>query len=147
MSRSHEYAELLRLEDLGFVEAADVSKVKLPNKRAFHLTNDGTDVLDAWLQEPTFRVERHRNHPSGQDAPCGPSHWPQVGRLIKAARREAVAECSPLAAAITQLENIPSTAWARSTVLFGLRHIEAPFRGSKRCTDSSVTSSRQHSSA
>ncbi len=54
ISRSHEYAELLRLEDLGFVEAADVSKVKLPNKRVFHLTNDGTDVLDAWLQEPTF---------------------------------------------------------------------------------------------
>src|SRR5258708_33266176 len=49
ISKPQVYAELQRLEGLGFVEATDVVHDKLPDKRVFRLTGAGGRALDGWL--------------------------------------------------------------------------------------------------
>lgn len=125
MSRSNVYGELIRLEELGLVEASDVSQVKLPNKRVFRLTAAGGEALDAWLREPTFRKERRKNSLLVKMLFADRLTAEQVAGLVEAARQEADAERTRLAAIVAQLDNIPSAHWARSTALFGLHHAEA----------------------
>jgi DNA-binding PadR family transcriptional regulator len=125
MSKSNVYGELVRLEELGLVEAADVSQVKLPNKRVFHLTAAGEAALDAWLQEPTFRKERRKNSLLVKMLfadRLAPGH---IAELIDAARGDAESERARLAAIVDALAEFPAAQWGRSTALFGLRHAEA----------------------
>jgi DNA-binding PadR family transcriptional regulator len=125
MSKSNVYGELVRLEELGLVEASDISQVKLPNKRVFHLTAAGEAALDAWLREPTFRKERRKNSLLVKMLfadRLAPGH---IAELVEAARDEAEAERARLAAIVDVLEEFPAAQWGRSTALFGLRHAEA----------------------
>ena len=125
MSKSNVYAELIRLEELGLVEASDVSQVKLPNKRVFFLTETGAAALDGWLREPTFRKERRKNSLLVKMLFADRLTAEQVAALVEAARQEAAADRDRLAAIVDQLDKLPACAWIRSTALFGLRHAEA----------------------
>jgi PadR family transcriptional regulator, regulatory protein AphA len=125
MSKSNVYGELVRLEELGLVEASDVSQVKLPNKRVFQLTAAGEEAFDTWLREPTFRKERRKHSLLVKLLFADRLTTEQVAALIEAARAEAEVDRARLAAIVTALDNFPSAYWARSTALFGLRHAEA----------------------
>ncbi len=125
MSKSNVYAELVRLERLGLVEASDVSQEKLPNKRVFLLTDAGVETLDAWLREPTFRKERRKNSLLVKMLFADRLTDEQVVGLVEATHREAAAERARLAAIVDQLDHLPTAYWIRSTAVFGLRHAEA----------------------
>jgi DNA-binding PadR family transcriptional regulator len=125
MSKSNVYVELTRLEQLGLVEGDDVTQVKLPNKRVFHLTAAGESALDAWLGEPTFRKERRKNSLLVKMLFADRLEKTQVAALIDAARQQAQLEQARLAGIVDMLDNFPAAYWARSTALFGLRHAEA----------------------
>jgi PadR family transcriptional regulator, regulatory protein AphA len=125
MSKSNVYGELVRLEGLGFIAGSDVSQAKLPNKRVFELTAPGGEALDAWLRDPSFRKERRKNSLMVKMLFADRLAPEQVAQLVEAARHEAEAERTRLAAIVEQLEEYPSAYWARTTALFGLRHAEA----------------------
>lgn len=60
ISRTLVYRELGRLDDLGWVEATDVSQDRLPDKRVWSTTPAGASALTEWLGQPadggnTFR--------------------------------------------------------------------------------------------
>ncbi len=125
MSKSNVYGELARLEELGLIDASEVSQVKLPNKRVFRLSAAGGETLDTWLAEPTFRKERRKNSLLVKMLFADRLTDEQIANLIDAAHREATAEQARLAAIVEMLDNFPSAIWRRSTALFGLRHSEA----------------------
>jgi DNA-binding PadR family transcriptional regulator len=47
------YVTLGRLEKDGLVRAVDVAQSNRPNKKVYHLTAAGRDILDTWVDEPT----------------------------------------------------------------------------------------------
>jgi PadR family transcriptional regulator AphA len=125
MSKSNVYGELIRLEGLGFVEASEVSQVKLPTKRVFQLTSAGSEALDAWLREPTFRKERRKNSLLVKMLFADRLTPDQVAALVEAASQEAEGERARLASIVEMLEEFPAAYWGRTTAMFGLRHAEA----------------------
>jgi DNA-binding PadR family transcriptional regulator len=125
MSKSNVYGELTRLEERGLVEADEVTQVKLPNKRVFHLTAAGEETLDAWLREPTFRKERRKNSLLVKMLFADRLAMAQIATLIDVARQEAEGERARLSAIVEKLDKIPAAYWGRCTALFGLHHAEA----------------------
>ncbi|MCA1839489.1 MAG: PadR family transcriptional regulator [Actinomycetota bacterium] len=60
IAKSQVYGELARLEELGYVSSSDVKQERLPDKRMYALTTEGTAVLDGWLGDPGFAQDRFR---------------------------------------------------------------------------------------
>ena len=61
IAKSQVYSELARLEELGWVEGEEVEQEKLPDKRVFHMTPEGTRALDEWLSDPAYEPDRLRS--------------------------------------------------------------------------------------
>lgn len=125
ISKSQVYAELGRLEPAGLIQGTDVHQENLPDKRVFRLTEAGEAALDAWLEngeleEPQFRVPfllktlfGHRRAPGG------------TAMLLHAVEDEASAQAGQYRGFLELLGPVPESAYARVTVLFGLRMAEA----------------------
>jgi PadR family transcriptional regulator, regulatory protein AphA len=125
ISKSQVYSELARLEPAGLIEGIDVRQERLPDKRVFRLTEAGDEALDSWLEngeieETQFRVAfllktlfGHRRQPGG------------TAQLLKAVRDEAATRAGQYQEFLDLLGPVPDSAYARVTVLFGLRMAEA----------------------
>ena len=60
-AKSHVYAELKRLADLGWASDRDVDQASRPDKRVYTITADGRAALRAWLADTTYRREPMRS--------------------------------------------------------------------------------------
>jgi DNA-binding PadR family transcriptional regulator len=125
MSKSNVYGELTRLESLALISGTEVSQVKLPNKRVFHLTEAGLEALDGWLQEASFIKERTKNSLLVKLLFADRLTPEQVAALIDEALLKAEGERAELGAKVDQLEAVPAAFWARATALYGRFHAEA----------------------
>lgn len=47
------YVTLGRLEKDGYVRSVGVEQSNRPNKKVYHLTDDGREALETWVDEPT----------------------------------------------------------------------------------------------
>jgi DNA-binding PadR family transcriptional regulator len=124
ISKSQIYAELARLEPQGLVEGTEIAQDRRPDKRVFHLTRDGEEVLDSWLASrdlapPTFRLPfllkiflGHRMTPE------------RNADLLQAVGAGALAQAEELRAFLAGADH-PDAAYARLTVSFLLRQAEA----------------------
>jgi DNA-binding PadR family transcriptional regulator len=61
IAKSQVYAELDRLERLGYVKSTHVRQRKLPDKRLFELTPEGRSAFKDWLEESETEVARFRS--------------------------------------------------------------------------------------
>jgi PadR family transcriptional regulator AphA len=61
LTRSHIYSELDRLRQLGLLTAAEVAQERAPNKRVYEVTEEGDEVLRAWLEGSPVGSDRQRN--------------------------------------------------------------------------------------
>ncbi len=59
--KSQIYAELARLEELGFVTGAALHQDRLPDKRVYEATEAGLSALTAWLDSEGFDRLRSKN--------------------------------------------------------------------------------------
>jgi DNA-binding PadR family transcriptional regulator len=50
-AHSQIYAELRRLEKLGFVTRREVKQLRRPDKRLYRITDEGQEAFEAWLNE------------------------------------------------------------------------------------------------
>jgi DNA-binding PadR family transcriptional regulator len=125
VSKSQVYAELARLEPAGLVQGTDVRQQGLPDKRVFRLTEAGEEALDSWLGssepgEPQFRVPFLLKTLFGHRRPPG-----DTAGLLRAAGDDAAAQAGQYREFLELLGAVPDSAYARVTVLFGLRVAEA----------------------
>jgi len=125
VSKSQVYAELARLEPAGLIQGTDVHQERLPDKRVFRLTEAGDEALDSWLEndeleEPQFRVAFLLKILFGHRRPPG-----DTARLLRVVGQEAAAEAGQYQEFSKLLDSVPDSAYARVTVLFGLRVAEA----------------------
>jgi DNA-binding PadR family transcriptional regulator len=125
VSKSQVYAELARLEPAGLIQGTDVHQERLPDKRVFRLTEAGDEALDSWLEndeleEPQFRVPFLLKTLFGHRRPPG-----DTARLLRVVGEEAAAEAGQYQEFLKLLGSVPDSAYARVTVLFGLRVAEA----------------------
>jgi len=123
ISKSQVYAELARLEPLGLVQGTEIAQDRRPDKRLFHLTTQGEEILDSWLASgdlaaPRFRLPfllkiflGHRTAPE------------HTGELLREVRAGAMAQAEELAALLAVLAR-PEATYARLTVSFLLRLAE-----------------------
>ncbi|HUC27605.1 MAG TPA: PadR family transcriptional regulator [Streptosporangiaceae bacterium] len=125
ISKSQVYAELARLEPLGLIQGTEGHQDRVADKRVFTLTAEGEQALDAWLnncelEEVQFRLPfllkvlfGHRQRPLDTAA------------LLQTVRREAAEEVQQYADLLDLLRGGSESAYARATVLLGLRMAEA----------------------
>lgn len=123
ISKSQVYAELARLEPLGLVEGTEIAQDRRPDKRVFHLTERGEQVLDSWLESedlaaPKFRLPfllkvflGHRTAPR------------HTAELLREVRAGALAQAEELEALLS-VTGHPDAAYARLTVSFLARLAE-----------------------
>ena len=123
ISKSQVYAELARLEPLGLVEGTEIAQDRRPDKRVFHLTERGEQVLDSWLESedlaaPKFRLPfllkvflGHRTAPR------------HTAELLREVRAGALAQAEELGSVLPDMEH-PDAAYARMTVSLLVRLAE-----------------------
>ena len=124
ISKSQVYAELQRLEGLGFVSGTDIEQEKVPDKRTYTLTEAGADALDAWLDEPTYESGRTR---VGFLVKVFFAHRMSRERfrdLLDRYRTGAERQRTYLREIVDALD-APQAWFARATALYGLRSAEA----------------------
>jgi PadR family transcriptional regulator AphA len=125
ISKSQVYAELARLEPLGLIEGTDVPQERLPDKRVFRLTEAGEQALDAWLGDSEVEDLQFRI-PFLLKALFGHRRPPRdTARLLQLVGDEAADEARRYSDYTELLGSTPEAAYARVTVLFGLRVAEA----------------------
>jgi PadR family transcriptional regulator, regulatory protein AphA len=124
ISKSQVYAELARLEPLGLVQGTEIVQDRRPDKRLFHLTEQGEDVLDAWLESGEMEAPRFRL-PFLLKIFLGHRLAPErTARLLQGVRTGARAEADELGALLAIMDH-PDAAYARMTVSFAVRVAEA----------------------
>lgn len=121
ISKPQVYSELARLEERGLVEGNHVAQEKLPDKRVFRLTAAGERALDEWAAELGFPASRFRvpflvKVLVGHRVPAE-----RMRELLDGYGRVAREEHEQLAELDARLADNPDAAFARATVLFGLR--------------------------
>jgi PadR family transcriptional regulator, regulatory protein AphA len=123
ISKSQVYAELARLEPLGLVRGIEISQDRRPDKRLFHLTERGEEVLDTWLESDDLAAPRLRL-PFLLKIFLGHRTAPRISAdLLKEVRAGALAEAEELRALLPVMDH-PDAAYARLTVSFLLRLAE-----------------------
>ena len=61
LTRSHIYAELEHLGQLGLLEATETVQRDAPTKRVYQITRAGSNELQRWLDDTALTEERSRN--------------------------------------------------------------------------------------
>jgi PadR family transcriptional regulator AphA len=61
LNKSQTYAELARLEELGYAKATEVRQDSLPDKRVYRITPSGRRALKEWLDSPIIEPDRFRS--------------------------------------------------------------------------------------
>jgi DNA-binding PadR family transcriptional regulator len=125
LTRSHVYAELDRLSNLGLLEATEVPQERLPTKRVYEITADGEDVLREWLDEAPLDSERQRNlflvrvFFGDRMSPA------RLEAILDEYQAQVTARRDRLAAIVERLVDRPQAAFRRATAMFGVRREQA----------------------
>lgn len=125
ISKSQVYAELGRLEEIGYLTATEVAQDNLPDKRIHEVTSAGRKALRVWLAEPDWEQVRYRNAFLvklffGHRMPPA-----TVQAFLGEALAEAEQQRDELGQIADGLAGIPDYAFMRATALLGVRRAEA----------------------
>jgi DNA-binding PadR family transcriptional regulator len=121
ISKPQVYSELQRLEDHGLVEGIRVAQEKLPDKRVFRLTPAGERALDAWLADAELEPSRFRIPFLVKTLVGHRIAAERMRELVCEYQRAAETDCDALEELNELLAGTPDAAFARATVLFGLK--------------------------
>lgn len=121
ISKPQVYAELERLEGRGLVEGVEVAQDKLPDKRVFRLTPAGERALDSWAADGEVEPSRFRIPFLVKTLVGHRVSSERMRRLLDECERSATAEHDALEELDEQLAGVPDAAYARATLLFGLK--------------------------
>lgn len=125
IQRSQLYRELPRLEELGYVSGERVAQQQAPTKRVYTLTAQGREALQAWLDGPSFQVDRVRNGLLVKVFFARHMAPDRLAALLRDYRAAVEQELADLTAITEQLAHIPRAAYGRATALYGVRHFQA----------------------
>lgn len=121
ISKPQVYSELRRLESLGFVEGSHVAQDGLPDKRVFTLTPAGERALDAWLQDDHLDASRFRIPVLVKLLVAHRVGAHEARRWLRAYGAAAEEQRRALQELHDALADTPDAAYARATVLYGLK--------------------------
>lgn len=125
ISKSQVYAEVARLEPLGFIAGTDVPQERLPDKRVFRLTEAGEAALDEWLRSGELEAPQFRL-PFLLPALFGHRLGPErIGELLDHIKAGAETRRRDFQALLEAMDSAPGTEYARLVVLHGVRLAEA----------------------
>ncbi len=125
ISKSQVYAELAHLEPRGLIDGTAVPQERFPDKRVFRLTPAGEEQLDGWLEGTELEAYQFRL-PFLLKVLFGHRRSPdRTARLLAGIRAEAQARQDEYRSFLAALPAAPYAAYARLTVLYGLRVAEA----------------------
>jgi DNA-binding PadR family transcriptional regulator len=125
ISKSQAYSELARLEDLALVSGKEVAQDSAPDKRIYRLTEDGGEVLDAWLGEAAFDETRTRSHVLLKVFFAYRMPPAVFLEMLDRYRTEAAQTRDHLKQIVEMLDGMPETFYSRATALLGVRSAEA----------------------
>ena len=124
LTRSHIYAELEHLGQLGLLEATETVQRDAPTKRVYQITLAGSNELQRWLDDTALTEERSRNlflvriffgHRTSRE---------RLAALLDEYEAAARTRIDLLAALVDRLAG-PESVFRRSTAMFGLRREQA----------------------
>lgn len=146
IEKSQVYAELARLEALGYVRGQNVIQDRLPDKRVFELTSAGQDRFRSWLARSGHQRERRRN-PFLVKLFFG-THLQrhELTALIAEHRAEAEADRASYQQVIDHLVARPEARFGRGTASYGLRRAEATIAWCDECKPNWPPKPRQRAS-
>jgi DNA-binding PadR family transcriptional regulator len=131
LTRTHIYAELAKLESLGYVVSVEVAQVHLPDKRVYSVTPAGMQALETWLADPDPGIARPR-HPmlvklffGERAAPAQTQALLVQYRTQTRARRDRFAAAAAADLADIAADPTSHRRFGRAAALFGLRRAEA----------------------
>ncbi len=144
LTRSHVYSELERLCRLGLLDVTEVEQERFPTKRVYEVTEEGVDVLEAWLDDSELPPERQRNLFLvrlffGDRMPSA-----TVEELLDSYEQATRERRDRLAGVVDRLADRPQSAFRRATAMFGVAQAQArldwidqvrPLLLGERCAD------------
>lgn len=125
IAKSQVYGELTRLEELGYVESSDVKQERLPDKRTYSLTEEGSKVLDEWLSDSDVGPDRFRvsflvkyffGHRMPKDS---------LIAMLERYRDRSKKVIDELRPVVEKTPESQESFYPITAALFGLRHLEA----------------------
>ena len=128
ISKSQVYAELSRLENLGFLRGTEIEQERLPDKRTYELTVEGGRALDEWLTTAGAEYSRLRSVPLLKMFFAHRLKRDAIDELLERHRTDADAARAQLETIVQMLDDVPEAFFARATALVGLRTAEGTVR-------------------
>ena len=125
LTRSHIYAELEHLGQLGLLEATETVQRDAPTKRVYQITLAGSNELQRWLDDTALTGERSRNLFLVRIFFGDRTSRERLAALLDEYEAAARTRIDLLAALVDRLAGRPESVFRRSTAMFGLRHEQA----------------------
>ena len=125
LTRSHIYAELEHLGQLGLLEATETVQRDAPTKRVYQITLAGSNELQRWLDDTALAEERSRNLFLVRIFFGDRTSRERLAALLDEYEAAARTRMDLLAALVDRLAGRPESVFRRSTAMFGLRHEQA----------------------
>jgi PadR family transcriptional regulator, regulatory protein AphA len=125
LTRSHAYSELDRLCRLGLLDVTEVQAERFATKRVHEITEQGREVLDAWLDDAALPPERQRNlflvrvFFGERMSPA------RIGELLDSYEWASRAWRDELAELVESLAECPGSTFRRATAMYGVAQMEA----------------------
>jgi len=133
LTRSHIYAELEHLGQLGLLEATETAQRDAPTKRVYQITLAGSNEFQRWLDDTALTEERSRNLFLVRIFFGDRTSRERLAALLDEYEAAARTRIDLLAALVDRLAGRPESVFRRSTAMFGLRHEQAKVVGSPMC--------------
>jgi len=129
LSRSQLYAELTRLEELGWATGTAIEQDRYPNKRVYEPTAAGMTALREWLDAPAIPQRQRTRDPLVLKTFLG-SYMSQerLADQLRAHREEAAKTRAQLFAVLERIDaqdSTPSRSFGRASARYGILHAEA----------------------
>ena len=125
LTRSHIYAELERLGQLGLLEATETVQRDAPTRRVYQITLAGSNELQRWLDDTALTEERSRNLFLVRIFFGDRTSRERLAALLDEYEAAARTRIDLLAALVDRLAGRPESVFRRSTAMFGLRREQA----------------------
>jgi DNA-binding PadR family transcriptional regulator len=125
LTRSHVYSELERLCRLGLLDAIEIPQDRFPTKRVYEITEQGLDVLGAWLDDPEPPPERHRNLFLVRVFFGDRMSSDRLEELLDGYERSARSQRDQLTKVVDRLAGRRGSEFRRAAAMYGLAHAQA----------------------
>lgn len=128
ITRSQLYAELSRLEELGYAEATAVAQDRYPDKRVYRPTGAGLEALGAWLGTVGSERARTKNDYLMKiflAAFMAPDRARAVLAEYRSRAERRRSELQAIDELLRSLESTASRRFSLATVRYGIIHAEA----------------------